>query len=63
MQEYIDSVSEDFLPSSESGSEIDMQLQSIVDECAIEGMSMEANITNISILNENGEYETVFHNS
>ena len=63
MQEYIDSVSEDFLSSSESGSEIDMQLQSIADECAIDGMSMEANITNISILNENGEYETVFHNS
>ena len=62
MQEYINSVSEDFLSSSESGREIDMQLQSIADKCAIDGMSMETNITNISILNENGEYETVFHN-
>ena len=60
MQEYIDNATEEFLTSSESGKSIDEQLQTIIDECTSEGMDINGNLTDVSILDDNGEYQSIY---
>lgn len=60
MQEYVDNANEDFLTSSEAGYAIKEQLQTVVRECVVDGISMRVNLTDVSILDANGEYQTVF---
>lgn len=60
MQEYVDNANEEFLASAEAGSMIEEQLQSIINENLIEGMSVSGTLTDVSILDDNGEYQTIF---
>lgn len=60
MQEYIDNADEQFLTSAEAGNTIEEQLLSIINENLIEGMSISGTLTNISVLDDSGEYQTVF---
>ena len=54
MQEYIDKADEKFLASAEAGKTMEKQLQSIISENLIEGMSMSGSLTNVSILDDSG---------
>lgn len=58
MQKYMDNADEGFLASSEAGHTIEEQLRSIINENLIEGMSVSATLTKVSILDDNGEYQT-----
>lgn len=60
MQEYVDNANEEFLASAESENAIEEQLQSIISENLIEGMSVSGTLTDVSILDDNGEYQTIF---
>lgn len=60
LQEYIDNADEDFLASSEAGNDIEKQLQTDISECMVEGMNINGSLTNVSILDDNGEYQTIF---
>lgn len=60
MQEYVDNANEEFLASAEAESTIEGQLQNIINENLIEGMSVSGTLTDVSILDDNGEYQTIF---
>lgn len=60
MQEYIDNTDEEFLASAEAGNTIEKQLQRIINKNLIEGMNVSGTLTNVSILDDNGEYQTIF---
>ncbi len=55
MQEYMEHTDEKVLASSEAGNTIDEQLRSIVNENAMEGMSIRGTLANVSVLDDSGE--------
>ena len=60
MQEYMDHADEKLLSSAEAGDMVEEQLQSIINENLVEGMSISGTLINISILDASGEYRTIF---
>ena len=60
MQEYMDHADEKLLASAEAGDMVEEQLQSIINENLVEGMSISGTLINISILDASGEYRTIF---
>ena len=60
MQELIDTADEELLASAEAGNVIEEQLRSVIDENLMEGMSVSGTLTNVSVLDDSGEYRTIF---
>ena len=60
MQEYVDHADEVLLASAEAGNVIEEQLRSIIDENSVEGMSISGTLTRVSVLDDSGDYRTVF---
>lgn len=60
MQAYMDGADEETLASPEAGDEIQAQLRQVIGEVHAEGMRVSGTVTDVSILDENGAYQTIF---